>query len=120
MAGVVHEGEFVANHEAVNNPNVLPILNLIDQAQRNNTVGSLTAADVSRSISAPLGTAAGVQAAVPTIQVVDSGQQRTAETIDQLNAVLAEGIRAVVAIEGPDGIHEKYTKYLRLISNKKG
>lgn len=120
VAGVVHEGEFVANHEAVNNPNVLPILNLIDQAQRNNTVGSLTAADVSRSISAPLGTAAGVQAAVPTIQVVDSGQQRTAETIDQLNAVLAEGIRAVVAIEGPDGIHEKYTKYQRLIRNKKG
>lgn len=120
VAGVVHEGEFVANHNAVNNPNLMPVLSLIDQAQKTNTVGSLTASDVSRSISAPLGTAAGVQAAVPTIQVVDSGQQRTAETIDQLNAVLAEGIRAVVAIEGPDGIHEKYTKYQRLIRNKKG
>lgn len=120
VAGVVHEGEFVANHDAVNNPNLMPVLSLIDQAQKTNTVGSLTAADVSRSISAPLGTAAGVQAAVPSIQVVDSGQQRTAETIDQLNAVLAGGIHAVVTIEGPDGIHEKYTKYKRLIKNKEG
>lgn len=120
VAGVVHEGEFVANHNAVNNPNVLPVLNLIDQAQKTNTVGSLTAADVSRSISAPLATNAGVASAVPSIQVVDSGQQRTAETIDQLNAVLAEGIHAVVAIEGPDGIHEKYTKYQQLMKNKQG
>lgn len=120
VAGVVHEGEFVANHDAVNNPNLMPVLSLIDQAQKTNTVGSLTAADVSRSISAPLSTNAAVAAAVPSIQVVDSGQQRTAETIDQLNAVLAGGIHAVVAIEGPDGIHEKYTKYQRLIKNKQG
>ena len=51
-AGVVPEGEFVANHQAVNNPNVLPFLNFLDQAQRNNTVGSLTAEDVSRSMGA--------------------------------------------------------------------
>lgn len=118
VAGVVHEGEFVANHEAVNNPNVLPILNLIDQAQRNNTVGSLTAADVSRSISAPLGTAAGVQAAVPTIQVVDSGQQRTAETIDRLADVLEGGIQSYTVLEGPDGFEAKWNKYQRLKKNK--
>lgn len=120
VAGVVHEGEFVANHEAVNNPNVLPILNLIDQAQRNNTVGSLTAADVSRSISAPLGTAAGVQAAVPTIQVVDSGQQRTAETIDRLADVLEGGIQSYTVLEGPDGFEAKWNKYQQLKKNKKG
>lgn len=45
-AGVVHEGEFVANHEAVNNPEIRPMLDLIDQAQRNNTVGSLTVDDL--------------------------------------------------------------------------
>ena len=120
VAGVVHEGEFVANHEAVNNPNVLPILNLIDQAQRNNTVGSLTAADVSRSISAPLGTVAGVQAAVPTIQVVDSGQQRTAETIDRLADVLESGIQSYTVLEGPDGFEAKWNKYQRLKKNKNG
>lgn len=37
-AGVVHAGEFVANHNAVNNPQLLPALRLIDAAQRNNTV----------------------------------------------------------------------------------
>lgn len=120
VAGVVHEGEFVANHQAVNNPNVLPILNLIDQAQRNNTVGSLTAADVSRSISAPLGTAAGVQAAVPTIQVVDSGQQRTAETIDRLADVLEGGIQSYTVLEGPDGFEAKWNKYQQLKKRKNG
>ena len=49
-AGVVHEGEFVANHKAVNNPQVRPMLEFIDTAQRNNTVGSLTADDISRQL----------------------------------------------------------------------
>lgn len=120
VAGVVHEGEFVANHDAVNNPNLLPVLNLIDQAQRSNTVGSLTATDVSRSISAPIGTAAGVQAAVPTIQVVDSGQQRTAETIDRLAEVLEGGIQSYTVLEGPDGFDAKWNKYQRLKKNKNG
>ena len=49
-AGVVHEGEFVANHQAVNNPSVRPMLDFIDKAQKNNTVGSLTAEDISRQL----------------------------------------------------------------------
>ncbi|MBR1932681.1 MAG: phage tail tape measure protein [Prevotella sp.] len=61
-AGVVHEGEFVASHQAVQNPAVLPFLQFLDQAQRNNTVGSLTPDDVSRSIAAP---AAAYAPAVP-------------------------------------------------------
>ena len=48
-AGVVHEGEFVANHNAVNNSSIRPALDLIDRAQRSNTVGSLTADDITRS-----------------------------------------------------------------------
>jgi TP901 family phage tail tape measure protein len=50
-AGVVHEGEFVANHDAVNNPNVRPMLEFIDRAQKNSTVGGLTAEDISRQLS---------------------------------------------------------------------
>ena len=49
--GVVHASEFVANHSAVNNPNVLPVLRLIDYAQKNNTVGSLTADDITASLN---------------------------------------------------------------------
>lgn len=120
VAGVVHEGEFVANHNAVNNPNLMPVLSLIDQAQRSNTVGSLTADDVSRSISAPLGTAAGVQAAAPSIQVVDSGQQRTAETINRLADVLESGIQSYTVLDGPDGLDAKWNKYNKLKKNKNG
>ena len=49
-AGVVHEGEFVANHEAVNNSNIQPVFSLIDEAQKNNRVASLTADDVTRTL----------------------------------------------------------------------
>lgn len=120
VAGVVHEGEFVANHEAVNNPNVLPILNLIDQAQRTNTIGSLTSADVSRSISAPTAMAAGVGAAVPTVQVVDLAQQRTTDTIERLSVLLEGGIHAWVDIDGPKGFDAQWNKYKKLIKNKQG
>lgn len=48
--GVVHAGEFVADHRAVNNASLLPVLRLIDNAQKNNTIGSLTTADVSRAL----------------------------------------------------------------------
>ena len=120
VAGVVHEGEFVANHDAVNNPNVLPVLNLIDQAQKTNTVGSLTAADVSRSISAPLSTNAAVAAAVPSIQVIDSGQQRTAETIDRLSDVLENGIQSYTVLDGPNGLDNQWNKYKQLKKRKQG
>ena len=49
--GIVHAGEFVANRYAVNNASIRPVLDLIDRAQKNNTVGSLTAKDVSAVLS---------------------------------------------------------------------
>lgn len=49
--GVVHANEFVANHKTLGNPNVLPVLRLIDYAQKNNTVGSLTADDITASLN---------------------------------------------------------------------
>lgn len=49
--GIVHAEEFVANRYAVQNPAIRPVLDLIDQAQRNNTISSLTAKDVSAVLS---------------------------------------------------------------------
>ena len=46
--GIVHSNEFVANRFAVANPSVRPVLDLINQAQRNNTISTLSAADISR------------------------------------------------------------------------
>lgn len=109
-AGVVHEGEFVANHEAVNNPNVLPVLRLIDNAQRNNTIASLTAADVSRAISAPQ-TAAATASSAPAVQVIDTANERTANAIERLNQHIEQGIHASVSITGDDGIERQMNRY---------
>lgn len=112
-AGVVHEGEFVANHEAVNNPNVLPVLRLIDNAQRNNTIASLTAADVSRAISAPQAAAATASSA-PAVQVIDTANERTANAIERLNQHIEQGIHASVSITGDDGIERQMIRYNEL------
>lgn len=110
-AGVVHEGEFVANHQAVNNPNVLPVLRLIDQAQRTNRIASLTAADVSRAIAAPMTTATNTSAGTTTVKVVDNTSTRTTEALDRLSAQLDAGLAAYVTIDGPDGFARQWKRY---------
>lgn len=115
-AGVVHEGEFVANHQAVNNPNVLPILQLIDHAQRTNRIASLTAADVSRAIAAPMTTSVntGATASAPALQVVDKSSAATADTLQRLNEQLDKGIKATVVIDGPDGLDRQWRNYNKM------
>lgn len=117
-AGVVHEGEFVANHKAVNNPDIVPALRLIDEAQRNNTVASLTAADISRSLGQ--GSAAVVSA--PTVNVTTDNSALNAtltdarDVIDRLSSILAAGIYAKCSIDGPDGVARNLDYYNKLKS----
>ena len=92
-AGVVHEGEFVANHQAVQNPDILPALRLIDQAQKSNTVSNLKAEDIARSV----GVNPTVNVAAPIVNV--SGNPEVTAALDDLNrsiallnAALAEGV----------------------------
>lgn len=98
-AGIVHQGEFVANHRAVNNPQLLPALRLIDKAQRNNTIGMLTAADVSQS----LGTGTTVVSA-PTVNVQTDNAELSGvigkmnETLDRMGSLLDGGITANVSM----------------------
>lgn len=118
-AGIVHEGEFVANHNAVNNPQVLPALQLIDEAQRNNTVGSLTAADISRS----LGQGGATVVSAPSVTVNTDNSELNAtlgearDVIDQLSLVLAQGIHAKCYIDGDDGIAKNLDHYKKLKSH---
>ncbi len=124
QAGIVHEGEFVANHQAVNNPHLMPVLQLIDHAQRTNTVARLTADDVSRAITAPQTTASLAGQAIttaataannaPALQVVDTATPAQTEAINQLNQQLAKGIKAYVVMSGPDGLDQQYTHYKKL------
>lgn len=118
-AGIVHEGEFVANHNAVNNPQVLPALQLIDEAQRNNTVGSLTAADISRS----LGQGGATVVSAPSVTVNTDNSELNAtlgearDVIDQLSLVLAQGIHAECYIDGELGIARNLDRYNKLKSH---
>lgn len=119
-AGVVHAGEFVANHNAVNNPQLLPALQLIDMAQRNNTVASLTAQDVSRAMGT--GSAA-VVAPVVNVSGGDTEQMGASldsvhTTIDRLNEQLNAGIKSYVVITGPDGFDRQWSQYQKMKSNK--
>lgn len=116
-AGVVHEGEFVANHNAVNNPSILPALQLIDQAQRNNTVSTLTAADISRSIGQ--GGATVVSAPSVTVQTDNEDLKNTIDdtniVIDNLRDLLAAGVHAKLSMAELD---REWKHYQRLQSNK--
>lgn len=49
--GIVHSNEFVSNRFAVSNPNLRPVFDLIDYAQRTGTVANLTGNDVAAVLS---------------------------------------------------------------------
>ena len=99
-AGVVHEGEFVANHQALANPNVMPVLQLIDEAQRTNTIGSLTANDVTRQLGQ-----GGTVVSAPTVNVQTDNSElevtlnQARDTIEKLGSLLDGGIVANVSME---------------------
>lgn len=112
-AGVVHQGEFVANHQAVRNPAILPLLRLIDHAQRTNRVASLTATDVSRAISAPLTTSinTAATAAAPALQLTTADTALQTSTLTRLSDQIEQGITAIVTIDGPQGLDRQYRHY---------
>lgn len=123
--GVVHANEFVANAEAVKNPYLSPFFSLVDYAQRNNTVGSITANDVSHAI----GTGAVVKATSTTANesVHNSGEllavagsiSHNTRVVQRLNERLEEGIEAYMVMDGERGFDKKYSDYNRLKNNPK-
>ena len=118
VAGVVHEGEFVANHQAVNNQQLMPLFDLIDRAQRNNTVGSLTMQDVSRS----MGGSSQVVAPIVNVQTDNEDLReelaRVRDSNDMLIARLQQPINAQVVLTGPDGLNEQQERLNNMLKNK--
>lgn len=115
--GIVHSNEFVANRFAVANPAIRPVLNLIDHAQRTNTVGSLTASDVS-AVVAP-------SAVVPVSEGgtgVDLELHRLVvectETMKKVKSRLQEPLVAETYVTGKHGINQAQKEYNRLNNNK--
>lgn len=118
-AGVVHEGEFVANHNAVNNSSIRPALDLIDRAQRSNTVGSLTAEDITRSLGQ------GSSTVVAPVVNVNNDNTEVRQSLDGVNAAVSrltqtldDGIEVEVPISGRRGLHRRLQDYQRILNNK--
>lgn len=118
-AGVVHEGEFVANHNAVNNSSIRPALDLIDRAQRSNTVSSLTADDITRSLGQ------GGSAVVAPVVNVNNDNTEVRQSLDGVNAAVSrltqtldDGIEVEVPISGRRGLHRRLQDYQRILNNK--
>lgn len=118
-AGVVHEGEFVANHNAVNNSSIRPALDLIDRAQRSNTVGSLTADDITRSLGQ------GSSTVVAPVVNVNNDNTEVRQSLDGVNAAVSrltqtldDGIEVEVPISGRRGLHRRLQDYQHILNNK--
>lgn len=112
-AGVVHEGEFVANHKAVSNPSVRPMLDFIDKAQKNNTVGSLTAEDISRQLGQ------GGNAVVTPVVNVTTDNEDLRQSLDETREV-NERLLTIIEKDGinvkfpMDSFHREYKHFQRL------
>ena len=119
-AGVVHEGEFVANHQAVNNRQLMPVFSLLDQAQRNNRVASLRAEDVTNVMGGP---ASQVIAPIVNVQAPDNSElhgtlEKVCETQDRLADQLEQGIGVDFPIDGENGLYRRLRRYEDLLKNK--
>lgn len=95
--GIVHSNEFVANRFATGNPNVLPVLNLIDEAQRSGSVSRLSPDDIAAVIPQQRhfggATSSGHGSFVQHSQV----QQPTADAA--LTAVLSRVVRSLNSLD---------------------
>ena len=126
-AGIVHAGEFVANQDAVGNRTLRRLFNVIDYAQKNNTVGRIDSSTIARALQMKQGFSSGGFTASGTATGADVQVINYAEVVSALHsanavnsALLAElqkGIRAKVAIRGSEGLEETTELYDKLMTN---
>ena len=127
--GVVHAGEWVASQKLLASPVARPLINALDYAQRTNTIGSLRADDVSRTIvgtgavASPSPQPVIIQA--PTDNVASAALAQSAavlskyeETMNRLNQRLNEPFVTVNTVTGDTGIKQAQDEYDTLIRNK--
>lgn len=117
--GIVHAGEWVASQKLLKNPQTRAAIEALDYAQRNNTVGRITSADVSRSVTAPsiiAGAASDGTMQRVIVAVADAlGQYHV--TMKKLGDRLNEPFVTVNTVTGDTGIKQAQDEYQRLQNN---
>ena len=127
--GVVHAGEWVASQKLLASPVARPLINALDYAQKTNTIGSLRAEDVSRTITSSVAPVAQsvqpvvVQAPTDSVATAALAQsanalQKCEKTISLLNKRLNEPFVTVNTVTGDTGIKQAQDEYSALIRNK--
>ena len=124
--GVVHAGEFVANQDAVRSAPLRKVFNLVDYAQRTNTIARIDNEAIARALSIKQGYAGGgyVGTAGTAGQTVNIDMSAVVATMQQTNAVNAEllrelksGIKAKYTISGNFGVKKGLDEYESMIKN---
>lgn len=114
--GIVHAGEWVASQKLLRNPATRPAIEALDYAQRHNTMGSIRAADVSRSVTAGQ-VIARTTADDSAMTAMAAAMARYADTMRDLGDRLNEPFVTVNTIEGDTGIKQAQDEYQRLMNN---
>lgn len=126
--GVVHANEFVANHKAVSNPALAPVFRLIDHAQRNNSVGSLTSTDVTNAIRplARVGAGGGnatsfsiAESLAGPVTMIAESNAATRAALNRLSENLENGIQSTVIMDGEQGLYKKLKRFEKHNNNTK-
>lgn len=102
--GIVHSNEFVANRFATANPAVMPVLQLIDRAQKNNTIANIRSNDIARVVGVPEGSGDIVPVASGNIDPLLIAKMLTA--VATLNKRLEEPIYTYTTATGKMGVNE--------------
>lgn len=128
VAGVVHAGEWVASQTLVNDPNARPLINALDYAQRTNSLASLKAEDVSRTITAPAVIAqrlsdsgsigSSISKALPAVSRTEKQDTSLGDTLARLASRLDEPFVTVNTVTGDVGIKKAQDEYEQLMKNK--
>lgn len=115
--------EFVANAQAVENPSVRPILDIIDIAQRNGTISTLQlenilpraqdlrAAIPGRQAGGTLTGSAAAGVSPADLSAMNKMLDKATQTMDRLDKTIARGIKAEVSLLGKNGFYEKDQEY---------
>ena len=115
-AGIVHAGEWVASQDLLQNPQARAMIETLDYAQRTNTIGRLSASDVSQSITAPQRIAKA--SSNGELLAVAAASQALSRSVSEMNGRLHEPFVTVNTVTGDTGIKKAQDEYNQLMRNK--